>query len=294
VITARAGTKLRDITNTLAEHGQMLAFEPPGFGEGATLGGTIACGFSGPRRPYVGAARDFVLGVKCVNGCGDILSFGGQVMKNVAGFDVSRLMTGAMGTLGVLLEISLKVLPIPECEASFRRPVDTVRLALKLMNEWAGRPIPLSAASYDGEYLQVRMSGKHHTIEQYADELKLEILPQENYWQDLAEHRHAFFDNEKPLWRLSLPSNTEVVNSDEPRFIDWGGAQHWLFSERPETVIREEINAVYGHATLFRRSRGMDNIFQPLSAQLEQLHKRIKQAFDPAGILNPGRMYENI
>lgn len=295
VITARAGTRLREIKDTLAGHGQMLAFEPPGFGESATLGGTIACGFSGPRRPYAGAARDFVLGLKCINGCGEILKFGGQVMKNVAGFDVSRLMTGTMGTLGVLLEISLKVLPIPEYEQSFRKRVNNVSLALKIMNEWAGKPVPLSAASYYGEYLLVRLSGKHNTVEHYANELKLETVLQGNdYWRDLCEHDHSFFDNERTLWRLSLPSHTSIYNYNEPCLIDWGGAQHWLLSDRLAEKIRDEIKALNGHATLFRGSKGTDEVFHPLSAQLEQLHKKIKRAFDPAGILNPGKMYEDI
>ncbi len=293
VITARAGTPLAEIRRELASNGQRLVFEPPAYGDTATLGGTIACGFSGPARPYGGAAKDFVLGLSCINGRGEILRFGGRVMKNVAGFDVARLMTGALGTLGALLEISLKVLPVPEHEQSFSMKIDETGDAIKKMNEWAGRPIPLSAACYDGQYLNVRMSGNAETIEMYADELQLST-GEDGYWLDLCEHTLPFFDSPIPLWRLSLPSTAHWPQSDEPALIDWGGAQRWLLSTRSAEEIRTQAGELNGHATLFRGGDRSGEIFQALSPALGALHQRIKRAFDPGGILNVGKMYRGI
>ncbi len=167
VITARCGTRLADIESVLAERGQMLAFEPPHFGPNATLGGAVATGLSGPRRPYAGAVRDVVLGVKLLNGHGEILKFGGEVMKNVAGFDVSRLMVGALGTLGVALDISMKVLPQPEADITLIFPMSP-DAALVQMNRWAGQNWPLSAVCFDGEVVRIRLSGAQTAIESCA------------------------------------------------------------------------------------------------------------------------------
>jgi len=294
VISARAGTTLREIEQSLASEGQMLAFEPLHFGEEATLGGIIACGLSGPRRPYTGAVRDFVLGVRCLNGQGKLLNFGGQVMKNVAGYDLSRLMTGALGTLGVLLEVSLKVLPIPEFEKSLRTRED-LHSAIRLMNEWAGQPLPLSAACYDGEYLNIRLSGKESAVSAAMRELELEDHPNGNeYWKALREQRLAFFSDAVPLWRLSVPSthNTERINGR--KLIDWGGAQHWIKTSEQAHVVWETARELGGSATLFRGGDRNGPIFQPLPDGLLTLHRRLKQAFDPKAILNPGRMYPEL
>jgi len=289
VLTARAGTPLSEIEAALAANNQMLAFEPPHFGEPATLGGTIACGFSGPARPYTGAARDFVLGATIINGKGEVLSFGGQVMKNVAGYDLSRLMVGALGTLGVLLKISLKVLPKPdaECTLAFKQPADR---ALEQIATWSGLPIPLSAACHVGDRLYVRLSGYEQTIR--AARTKLggdENREGTKFWQALREHRLNFFENDAPLWRLSVPPATASINLPGDWLIDWGGAQRWLRTTAPSTDVWAATQRVGGHATLFRGGDRAAEVFQPLAAPLLQLHQNLKQAFDPNGVLNPGR-----
>ncbi len=230
VITACAGTPLAEIEAALAEHNQMLAFEPPHFSGSATLGGTLACGLSGPRRPYAGAARDFVLGMKIINGNGELLSFGGQVMKNVAGYDVSRLMVGALGTLGVLLEVSLKVLPRPAEELTLVHEAAADE-AIRTMNEWAGHALPLSACAYDGIHLYVRLSGTDTAL--HAARLKLggeRIDDGAAYWTSVREHRHDFFSSAAPLWRLSVPPAAAPIDLPGQWFLDWGGAQRWLRS----------------------------------------------------------------
>ncbi|MGH6635172.1 MAG: glycolate oxidase subunit GlcE [Gammaproteobacteria bacterium] len=292
MVTARAGTPLQDIESLLAEQGQMLAFEPPHFGATATLGGTIACGFSGPRRPYVGAARDFVLGVVCLSGKGEKLRFGGQVMKNVAGFDISRLMAGAMGTLGVLLEISLKVLPKPETEATVARRLSMTE-ALDLMNRLAGRPLPISAASFEGENMLLRLSGVSSAVAAAEKTIGGDRVPEgKDHWHKLREHELPFFyPRDKPLWRLSLPPATPPLALAGEWFFDWGGAQRWLKTDADPTLVRQAALAAGGHATLFRGGDRHGEIFTSLSAPMRELHQRLKQAFDPQGILNPGRLY---
>jgi len=291
VITARCGTRLADIEAVLAEHGQMLAFEPPHFGPNATLGGAVATGLSGPRRPYAGAVRDVVLGVKLLNGHGEILKFGGEVMKNVAGFDVSRLMVGAFGTLGVVLDISMKVLPRPETETTliFAMNPDT---ALVQMNRWAGRNWPLSAACFDGEAVRIRLSGAQTAIASAQQKLGGDALPDDeatSFWKGVREQRLAFFQGETTLWRLSLASATAQPNLSGAWFIDWGGALRWLKTEQPAETVFQTAEASGGHACRFRSPLGGQ--FQPLSTGSEKLHRNIKLAFDPHGIFNAGRLY---
>ncbi len=291
VMTARAGTPLAEIEQALAERRQMLGFEPPHFGAGATLGGTIACGFSGPRRPYAGSARDFVLGVRIIDGKGECLRFGGQVMKNVAGYDVARLMTGSLGTLGVLLEVSLKVLPRPAAELTLALPMDAGE-AIRRMNELARRPLPLSAACHIGDTLYIRLSGSETAVKAARLRLGGEIVEKgEAFWLRVREHTHGFFalDTPIPLWRLSVPPATPPLDLPGKWIHDWGGAQRWLRSEEPGETIRRAARAAGGYATLFRGGRTTDIVFQPLPPALAALHRRLKEAFDPAGILNPGR-----
>lgn len=289
VITARGGTPLAEIEAALGEHRQMLAFEPPHFGADATLAGAIACGLSGPRRPYAGAVRDFVLGVKILNGKGEVLKFGGEVMKNVAGFDVSRLMAGALGTLGVLLEISLKVLPKPQIELTLSFQT-TAQEAIALLNILNARP--LSAACHDGETLRVRLFGSDTAVRAAHQKIGGIVDDAGNaFWERVREHKHGFFNDSAPLWRLSAPPATLPLNLPGQWLIDWGGAQRWLKNPLPAEVIRETVTRLGGHATLFRNGERKGQVFHPLPPAMLAIHKRLKFAFDPHGILNPGRLY---
>ena len=294
VVTARAGTPLRELEQTLANEGQILPFEPPHFGLNATLGGTIACGLSGPSRSFSGSARDYVLGVKIINGRGEILNFGGQVMKNVAGYDCSRLMAGAMGTLGVVLEVSLKVLPKQAAEITLVKK-STLSQALDAMNHWSGKSLPLSAACYDGENCYLRLSGAKTAVDSAQQLIGHELHANSDaFWQAVKEHQHPFFQSELPLWRLSVPAETRAIDIPGTWFIDWCGAQRWLLSNSSAGMIREQTLAAGGHATLFRRGTVETERFQLPTEGIMQLHRRLKQAFDPAGILNPGQLYPGL
>lgn len=293
VVTARSGTPLAELEAALEAQGQMLAFEPPHFG-GATLGGCVAAGLSGPRRPFAGAVRDHVLGVRLLNGRGEVLRFGGEVMKNVAGYDLSRLMVGAMGTLGVLLEVSLKVLPRPAVELTLRRPASAAE-AVEAMNRWAGRPLPLSAGAFDGELLHVRLSGTESGVRAARRVVGGDPVDDGGaFWRRLREQRHAVFETALPLWRLSVPPATPPLDLPGRQLIDWGGAQRWLLSEAPARQVRAVAAAVGGHATLFRGGDRSGEVFHPLAAPIAALHRRLKAAFDPAGLFNPGRLYADL
>lgn len=294
VLTARAGTPLREIEAVLAEHGQHLPFEPPHLGDNATLGGTIACGLSGPARFARGAARDYVLGVELINGAGEVVRFGGQVMKNVAGYDMSRLMVGAYGTLGLLLEISLKVLPLPECTQTRVKRMGSQQ-ALALMAELGRQPLPLTGAVWEAGSLYLRFAGAEAAVTEAADHLGGEKLEADTaWWQDVREMSAHFFISERPLWRLSLPPASAPFAEAGETLIDWGGAQRWLKTQiEPEQVFAAATRAG-GHATLYRDPRVSGQVQQPLSPELLALHQRIKQALDPQRVFNPGRLYAEI
>jgi glycolate oxidase FAD binding subunit len=294
VITARAGTPLNLIEQTLAEQGQMLAFEPPAFGSKATLGGTIACNLSGPRRAFAGAARDFLLGVQLLNGRGEIIRFGGEVMKNVAGYDVSRLMAGAMGTLGVMLEISLKVLPIPEQQLTLALDMNTDQ-ALRQMQQWMLQPLPISALSFYDHQLFVRLSGTPRAVEAAQQTIGGDLLQEnDHFWRNLREQKHPFFDADDALWRLSLANDAAPLALDGDWLYDWGGALRWYRGPAGADRLQQLAANHDGHASLFRSPAQRDRVFQPLTPVLQRLHRNLKQAFDPAGILNPGRLYADL
>lgn len=293
VITVRAGTPLKEIESALADNNQMLAFEPPAFGSTATIGGTIACNFSGPRRPYAGAARDFVLGMHLVNGKAEQLHFGGEVMKNVAGYDVSRLQCGALGTLGVILDVSLKVLPKPEIELTLTREINEAT-AFEVMNRIAGKPLPLSAAAFDGNMIYMRLSGSEDSVRSAQQQIGGdEYKNGDEFWHRLKEHSLSFFKGDKPLWRLSLPQSTNRISLGGKSMIDWGGGLRWLSSTESVETIRAVATRAGGHATCFRGG-DRQQVFAPLTPALHALHVRLKQAFDPERLLNPGRMYVDI
>lgn len=294
VITARCGTPLAEIEAVLAERNQMLAFEPPHFGEGATIGGAIAAGLSGPRRANSGAVRDFVLGAKVMDGKGEVLAFGGQVMKNVAGYDVSRLMAGSMGTLALLLDVSVKVLPRAFRETTLRFAVTEID-ALRMLNEWGGQPLPISASCWHQGELAVRLSGAQAAVDAAVKSLGGEELADADaFWAGLREQRHPFFDGEAPLWRLSLPSTTPAMLLGGEQLVEWGGAQRWLRAPGDAAAARDIRGAVAssgGHATLFRGGDKSAGVFHPLPPALAKINERMKAAFDPSNVFNPGRMY---
>ena len=293
VITARAGTPLAEIEAAMREHGQMLAFEPPHFGAASTFGGCIAAGLSGPRRPYAGSARDLVLGVRMLDGRGTDLRFGGQVMKNVAGYDVSRLMVGSLGTLGVLLEISVKALPLPAVELTLRLE-HTQTEAIAAMNAWAGKPWPITGTCHAGRALHVRLAGAEPSVR--AARAKLggeEVADGAGFWRALRDHELDFF-RAPELWRLSLKSTTPPLNLPGAQLLEWNGALRWLAADTEPALVREAAARAGGHATLFRGGDKADGVFHPLSPALLKLHRRLKGSFDPHGILNPGRLYPEL
>ncbi|WP_305821072.1 glycolate oxidase subunit GlcE [Massilia brevitalea] len=296
VITARCGTPLAEIEAVLAEQNQMLAFEPPHFGDSATFGGAIAAGLSGPRRANGGALRDFVLGAQLLDGKGDLLRFGGQVMKNVAGYDVSRLLAGSLGTLGLITEASVKVLPRPFAETTLRFEIGEIE-AIRKLNEWGGQPLPLSASCWHAGVLALRLSGAQAAVDAAVRSLGGQVMPDcAAFWASLREQQQAFFagdgDGDAALWRLSLPSTTGAVVLKGEQLIEWGGAQRWLRAgSEAAQAIRATVKAAGGHATLFRGGDKHVGVFQPLAPAVARIHERLKASFDPAHIFNPGRMY---
>lgn len=291
VITARCGTALSEVEGALREQRQMLAFEPPHFGAAATFGGCIAAGLSGPRRAAAGALRDFVLGARLVDGRGRALALGGQVMKNVAGYDISRLAAGSLGTLALIAEASVKVLPVPPTEMTLRREASQAQ-ALEAMNRWAGQPLPVSATAWHDGALSVRLSGAEPAVRAACGRIGGQVLEEADaFWAGLREQTHAFFGGAEPLWRLALPSSTPPLELPGRLLIEWGGALRWLKSSANP---REAAQRAGGHATLFRAEDKAGGSFAPLDPVLARLHRELKAAFDPAGVLNPGRMYPEL
>jgi glycolate dehydrogenase FAD-binding subunit len=295
VITARCGAKLAEIEAAMGECRQMLAFEPPHFGD-ATLGGTIAAGLSGPRRQAAGALRDFVLGVKIMDGRGDVLTFGGQVMKNVAGYDVSRLMAGSLGTLGIILDVSLKALPRPAAEATLRLELPEDK-AIEQLNRWGGKPLPIGASAWTGGELAVRLSGAAAAVAAAQKKIGGELAEPEQgerYWAGIREQTDPFFRNNAPLWRISVPSATPPLKLPGEPLIEWGGALRWLCSRADARTVRDAAKRARGHATLFRGGDKSVGVFQPLAPALMKIHKELKREFDPQGVFNRGRMYPEL
>lgn len=286
VITARCGTPLAEIEQALHANHQMLAFEPPHFAGNATLGGAIASGLAGPARPWGGAPRDSLLGIKLLDGQAQIMNFGGQVMKNVAGYDVSRLMAGAKGTLGILLEASIKILPAPSHHITQTLEISR-KDALALMRELARKPAPLRGACHFDGQLYLRLSGNSASVSSWQAKIGGETLSDNKFWQQLRDHQLAFFNNTAPLWRLSLPAATPTLSIEKESLTDWAGAQRWLYSEASAREIRDEAARHNGHAEIFRNSPSTVSAFHPLSPLHQKLQQRLKQQFDPHGLFNP-------
>ena len=296
VLTVRAGTPLALVEATLAAQDQVLAFEPPHFGPDATIGGCVAAGLAGPRRAsaglYGGGLRDFVLGARVLDGRARLLRFGGTVIKNVAGYDMARVLAGSMGTLGLIVDVSLKVLPRPRHETTLRYALDE-SAALDALNAWGRRPLPLSASAWEDGQLMLRLSGSSSAVLAAAAQLggeTVDVRQASDYWRDLREQRAKWFAASSPLWRLSVPSTAPPLQLAGEQLIEWGGGLRWLRTSLPAAAIRARSAELGGHATLFRGGDREQGVFTPLAPTLLAIHKRLKAQFDPVGIFNPGRL----
>ena len=306
VVTVRAGTPLAELEAELARHGQMLAFEPPHYGEGATIGGAVAAGLAGPRRASFGATwggvRDFILGARLLDGRGQLLRFGGTVMKNVAGYDLSRLNTGAMGILGLLVDLSLKVLPKPPAEETIEFEVSADE-SIDWVNAWGGKPYPISATCWISGRLFVRLSGAFAAVRAAKEKLGGQLLSDSKanpFWVGIRDHSDGFFsldsdDPETALWRISVPTaSAHITGLMDAQCIEWGGGLRWIKTSAPAQQIREIARALGGHATLFRtvhpEMRARIGAFSEISPAIMKIHQRLKQELDPKSIFNPGRL----
>ncbi len=301
VLTARSGTRLTDVEALLARHGQQLPFEPPSFGPTATLGGTVAAGLAGPARIARGPVRDFVLGARLLTGDGRVLKFGGEVMKNVAGYDVSRLLAGSLGILGVVLEVSLKVLPVARGTRTVTRNIDA-QGAIDLLLAAGQRGLPITGSFWQAGELSVRLEGSASSLDAVSRTFGGDVMePQAgtSLWTSVRDQTHPYFASARPLWRLSLPATAAgaaLVRADRVAF-EWNGTQAWLGGGERQ-AIEQLTRTAGGQATLFRRddadTDGAGEVFAPLPAPLFELHRAVKRVFDPAGMLNPGRMYADL
>jgi glycolate oxidase FAD binding subunit len=293
VITARAGTPLSEIETLLAAQGQFLAFEPPAFGADPTLGGIIAAGLSGPRRMQAGAVRDFVLGAKLLNAEAQELRFGGQVMKNVAGFDVSRLLCGSLGILGVITEVSLKVLPRPRCEETLRLTLSAAD-AIDVFNRLGSLPLPISAAAWVDGSGWVRLSGAPSAIKAARERIGGDLVDAAtagSFW-DRLRHFELPVLQAPALWRVSVPSAAPPLRLSAPVLVDWGGAVRWYVDEAGKDV--RAIVAAAGGTALRWRGATTESRFHPLSSAVARIHRRLKERFDPRGIFNRGRLLRGL
>lgn len=298
VITVRAGTSLAEVEAVLAEKGQHLPFEPPHFavdGAQATVGGAVAAGLNGPARASVGAVRDYVLGLELLNGKAELLTFGGQVMKNVAGYDVSRLMAGAMGTLGLITQVSLKVLPKAVAESTLVFELDEPQ-ALAQLNRWGALPLPVNASCWHAGALMVRLRGAQAAVAAAQKSMGGTVMDDGQaalLWHALREQTAPFFQlaEGESLMRLSVPDTAPPLGLG-PTLIEWGGAQRWLKLPLPQRAgMSEVLDSTSGHATLFRAEDKSVGVFTPLAAPLDRITRELKKQFDPAGIFNRGRLY---
>ncbi|PTT91844.1 glycolate oxidase subunit GlcE [Pelomonas sp. HMWF004] len=306
-ISALAGTPLVEVEALLAQQRQRFAFEPPRFlggsGGRGTVGGMVAAGLSGPSRAALGSVRDHLLGAVIINGRGELLSFGGTVMKNVAGFDVSRVMAGAMGVLGLITEVTLKVLPLPAATATLRFESDQTT-ALRQLNGWGGQPLPIEASAWWEGALVLRLSGAQAAVQSAFARLGGDVIPEDlaaSFWTGLRDQTDEFFIGAQRavaagarLWRLSLPSTAPELKLHGEQLIEWGGAQRWVVTPLPPAAVREAAHGVGGHATLFRSLDKSPGVFAPLSTPVGAIHQRLKASFDPNGVFNPGRLYAGV
>ncbi|MBC7481797.1 MAG: glycolate oxidase subunit GlcE [Rhizobacter sp.] len=315
VVTTRCGTPLAELEALLATKGQCLPFEPPHFGAAgthvgketaereATVGGMVAAGLAGPSRAAVGSVRDYVLGATMLNGRGEVLTFGGQVMKNVAGYDVSRLLAGSLGTLGVVLEVSLKVLPVAPATLTLALEMDEAT-AIASLHARGGQPLPVNASAWWNGSLLVRLSGAVAAVHAAQARIGGEVVSAAAaaaFWEGLRNHHDEYFVKGQAavqagaaLWRLSVPQTAPPLALHGDVLMEWGGAQRWLCCTLPASAVREATAGVGGHATLFMAQDKSAGVFAPLSAPLARIHRELKKSFDPAGVFNPGRLYPGL
>lgn len=304
VVTVKAGTPIAELEQALAEQNQHLAFEPPRFQNQGTVGGMVATGLSGPARMSQGALREHVLGLTLLNGRAELLHFGGTVMKNVAGYDASRLIAGSLGILGVILEVSLKVLPRPVAQATLRFEMDQAQ-ALQKLNQWGGQALPLHASAWWEGALVLRLAGAQAAVDAALHKLGGEAIAPglaEPFWTGLRDHSDEFFQGAEravqggaSLWRLSLPQTAPALAQVHgEQLIEWGGAQRWLTTAMPAAALREAAAQLGGHATLFLGQDKRCGAFAPLSPPLLRIHRELKKSFDPQGVFNPGRLYADL
>ena len=294
VLTARAGTPLVEIEVALAQAGQCMPFEPPHFGSGATLGGTIACGIAGPARAYAGAVKDFVLGVTLMNGAGQTLRFGGQVMKNVAGYDVARTMVGSLGTLGLLMDVSMKVLPRAPHSATRVFELDAPT-ALQQMSDWALKASCISATCWVDGRLFVRLSGSDAAIQASALRMGGEAVEGcDEFWRSVREQTHAFFDSAAELIRIAVPASCPASSFGGNCLLEWGGAQRWLKADSGIDTVRAAARAAGGFATRFRTRDQLGEVFEPVPDAQLRLQRSLKAVFDPSAIFNRGRLHAQL
>jgi FAD/FMN-containing dehydrogenase len=303
VVTVRAGTLLSELEAALEEHGQCLPFEPPRFSPGGTVGGMVAAGLSGPARANVGTVRDHVLGVTLLNGRGEVLTFGGQVAKNVAGYDVSRLIAGSLGILGVICEVSLKVLPIYRATTTLCFDWDEHR-ALEQLSSWASQPLPVNASAWHDGWLHVRLAGAAAAVSAACGKLGgAAVAPDaaRTWWLSLRDQTDDFFSLSEAdlargecLWRLSVPATAAPVKLPGRQIIEWHGAERWWRTTADTREVRAAAALADGHATLIRGADKSSGVFTPVSDVLMRIHQGLKQAFDPARVFNPGRLYAEL
>jgi FAD/FMN-containing dehydrogenase len=303
VVTVRAGTPLAELEAALDERGQCLPFEPPRFAPGGTVGGMVAAGLSGPARATAGAVRDHVLGLTLLNGRGEVLSFGGQVAKNVAGYDVSRLIVGSLGILGIICEVSLKVLPINRATATLCFDWEESR-ALEQLRRWASQPLPVNASAWHDGRLHLRLAGAAAAVSAACGQLGGDVVAPETalaWWRSVRDQGQEFFALSESqlaagecLWRLSLPATAAPVKLPGRQFIEWHGAQRWWRTAAEAREVRDVAAQAGGHATRLRGAGKSEAVFSPVSEALMRIHRELKRAFDPVGIFNPGRLYAEL
>lgn len=295
VLTARAGTLLSDVEAALHERGQMLGFEPPRFGESGTLGGSVAAGLAGPRRMAVGHVSDFVLGARLLDSSGEVLAFGGEVMKNVAGYDVSRLLSGSLGSLGAIVELSVKVIPLPVQEITMVLEADHSQ-AIALCNGWRSQPLPISATAHLDNTLHVRLSGSAPALEDAQQRIgagravqTLDSDAAHAFWAALRDQRHEFF-SQRPLWRLSVPPVTPDLELGRA-LTEWQGGLRWLSTSVDAAELRARVARHGGNATLYRAAdtNSQTPYFHPLDKVRERLNRQMMGQLDPVGMFHPGR-----